>query len=107
MPVKGLGSYVWDEKGTKYLDFYGGHAVISIGHSHPYYISKIAEQLNAIAFYSNSILNPLQNELADLLGEISRCPDYQLFLCNSGAEANENALKMASFENGRKKNYRF
>ena len=102
-PVKGLGSYVWDEKGTKYLDFYGGHAVISIGHSHPHYISKITEQLNAIAFYSNSILNPLQNELADLLGEISGCNDYQLFLCNSGAEANENALKMASFENGRKK----
>jgi acetylornithine aminotransferase len=102
-PVKGLGSYVWDDKGTKYLDFYGGHAVISIGHSHPHYISKIAEQLNAIAFYSNSIQNPLQNELAELLGEISGCHDYHLFLCNSGAEANENALKMASFENGRKK----
>ncbi len=102
-PVKGLGSYVWDEKGTKYLDFYGGHAVISIGHSHPHYITKITEQLHALAFYSNSIVNPLQSQLADLLGELSGCQDYQLFLCNSGAEANENALKMASFENGRKK----
>jgi len=102
-PVKGLGSYVWDDKGDKYLDFYGGHAVISIGHSHPHYISKMTKQLNEIAFYSNSILNPLQNELADLLGKLSGCEDYQLFLCNSGAEANENALKMASFENGRKK----
>jgi acetylornithine aminotransferase len=102
-PVKGLGSYVWDDKGEKYLDFYGGHAVISIGHAHPHYISKITNQLNEIAFYSNSILNPLQNELADLLGKLSGCEDYQLFLCNSGAEANENALKMASFENGRKK----
>ncbi|MEY3321124.1 MAG: hypothetical protein RLZZ417_707 [Bacteroidota bacterium] len=102
-PVKGLGSYVWDDKGEKYLDFYGGHAVISIGHSHPHYISKITNQLNEIAFYSNSILNPLQNELADLLGKLSGCEDYHLFLCNSGAEANENALKMASFENGRKK----
>lgn len=102
-PVKGLGSYVWDEKGTKYLDFYGGHAVISIGHSHPHYITKITGQLHALAFYSNSIVNPLQSQLADLLGELSGCQDYQLFLCNSGAEANENALKMASFENGRKK----
>ena len=102
-PVKGLGSYVWDEKGTKYLDFYGGHAVISIGHSHPHYITKITEQLHALAFYSNSIVNPLQSQLADLLGALSGCQDYQLFLCNSGAEANENALKMASFENGRKK----
>lgn len=102
-PVKGMGSYVWDEKGTKYLDFYGGHAVISIGHSHPHYITKITGQLHALAFYSNSIVNPLQSQLADLLGELSGCQDYQLFLCNSGAEANENALKMASFENGRKK----
>jgi acetylornithine aminotransferase len=102
-PVKGLGAYLWDDKGTKYLDFYGGHAVISIGHSHPHYVAKITEQLHALAFYSNAVINPLQSQLADLLGEMSGCQDYQLFLCNSGAEANENALKMASFENGRKK----
>lgn len=102
-PVKAQGSYLWDDKGNKYLDFYGGHAVISIGHSHPYYISKISEQLSQIGFYSNSVKMPLQNELAEKLGKLSGYTDYQLFLCNSGAEANENALKLASFVTGRKK----
>lgn len=102
-PVKGEGNYVYDKQGTKYLDFYGGHAVISIGHSHPHYIKKISEQVSQLGFYSNSIINSLQQELADKLGELSNCNDYQLFLCNSGAEANENALKVASFYNGRKK----
>ena len=102
-PVKAEGCYVWDSEGKKYLDLYGGHAVISIGHSHPHYIKKITNQLSDIGFYSNSVQNPLQQELADKLGELSGCPDYQLFLCNSGAEANENAIKLASFVTGRKK----
>jgi len=97
------GSTVWDENGTEYLDLYGGHAVISIGHTHPHYVKRITEQLAKIGFYSNSVEMPLQRELAGLLGEISGKADYQLFLCNSGAEANENALKLASFHNGRKK----
>lgn len=102
-PVKAQGCYVWDDKGRKYLDLYGGHAVISIGHSHPNYVQKIASQVNEIGFYSNSVQNPLQHELAQKLGKISGCDDYQLFLCNSGAEANENALKLASFITGKKK----
>lgn len=102
-PVKGKGAYVYDENGTEYLDFYGGHAVISVGHSHPVYVEKITAQLNKIAFYSNSIINNLQQELADKLGELSGYNDHQLFLCNSGAEAVENALKMASFHNGKTK----
>ena len=101
--VKASGSYVWDDKGDKYLDMYGGHAVISIGHTHPHWVKKIEEQLKQIAFYSNSIKIPVQQQLADKLGKVSGKNDYQLFLCNSGAEANENALKLASFFNGRKK----
>lgn len=101
--VKAKGSYVWDDKGDQYLDLYGGHAVISIGHTHPHWVKRIEEQLKKIAFYSNSIKIPLQQELAKKLGEVSGKEDYQLFLCNSGAEANENALKLASFYNGRKK----
>ena len=101
--VKARGSYVWDDKGTEYLDMYGGHAVISIGHTNPHWVKKIEDQLEKIAFYSNSIKIPLQQELADKLGKVSGKNDYQLFLCNSGAEANENALKLASFHNGRKK----
>jgi len=101
--VKARGSYVWDEKGIEYLDMYGGHAVISIGHTHPYWVKKIEEQLEQIAFYSNSVKIPIQQKLADKLGEVSGKKNYQLFLCNSGAEANENALKLASFYNGRKK----
>ena len=100
---KAMGSYVWDDKGEKYLDLYGGHAVISIGHTHPHYIKRIEDQLHKVGFYSNSIKIPLQVELAEKLGKISGKEDYQLFLCNSGAEANENALKLASFYNGRKK----
>ena len=99
--TKGKGCKVWDDKGQEYLDLYGGHAVISIGHSHPHYISKVTEQLNKIGFYSNSVINKLQVELAERLGKISGYDDYQLFLINSGAEANENALKLASFTNGR------
>ena len=102
-PVKAKGSWLWDSNNEKYLDLYGGHAVISIGHSHTHYVQKITEQLQNIAFYSNSVINPLQEELAQKLGEISGYTDYNLFLCNSGAEANENALKLASFYNGRKK----
>jgi len=102
-PVKGKGAYIWDKEGKKYLDLYGGHAVISIGHSHPYYVIKLSKQLKEIGFYSNSIINPLQHELCEKLGNMSRYPDYQLFLCNSGAEANENAIKLASFVTGRKK----
>lgn len=102
-PVKAQGSYLWGQNNKKYLDLYGGHAVISIGHSHPHYVQKITEQLNKIAFYSNSVQNPLQEELAFKLGELSGYNDYSLFLSNSGAEANENALKLASFHNGRKK----
>ncbi|MBC7947180.1 MAG: aspartate aminotransferase family protein [Chitinophagaceae bacterium] len=101
--VKAKGSYVWDDKGEQYLDLYGGHAVISIGHTHPHWVQRIQDQLEKIAFYSNSIHIPLQQQLADKLGKISGKIDYQLFLCNSGAEANENALKLASFHNGRKK----
>jgi len=99
--TKGKGCKVWDDKGQEYLDLYGGHAVISIGHSHPHYISKVTEQLNKIGFYSNSVVNKLQVELAERMGRISGYDDYQLFLINSGAEANENALKLASFTNGR------
>ncbi len=101
--VKAKGSYVWDDKGDQYLDLYGGHAVISIGHTHPHWVQRIEDQLEKIAFYSNSIKIPLQQQLSDKLGKISDKKDYQLFLCNSGAEANENALKLASFHNGRKK----
>lgn len=102
-PVRGLGNYVYDAGGKQYLDFYGGHAVISIGHSHPHYIRTVGDQLQKLAFYSNSILNPLQVELAQKLGDLSGCGAYELFLCNSGAEANENALKLASFHTGRSK----
>ena len=98
--VKGQGCKVWDENGQEYLDLYGGHAVISIGHSHPHYIEKVTEQMNKIGFYSNSVINKLQVELAERLGKISGYDDYQLFLINSGAEANENALKLASFKTG-------
>lgn len=101
--VKAKGSYVWDDKGEQYLDLYGGHAVISIGHTHSHWVKRIEEQLEKIAFYSNSVRIPLQQQLADKLGRISGKENYQLFLCNSGAEANENALKLASFHNGRKK----
>lgn len=100
-PVSGKDVKVYDEKGTEYLDLYGGHAVISIGHSHPKYVEGITKQLNKIGFYSNAIQNPLQVELAEKLGKLSGCDDYNLFLCNSGAEANENALKIASFVTGK------
>jgi acetylornithine/N-succinyldiaminopimelate aminotransferase len=102
-PVKALGSVLWDKNGVEYLDLYGGHAVISIGHTHPHYVKLITDQLNKIGFYSNSVQISLQQELADKLGALSGHDDYQLFLCNSGAEANENALKLASFHNGKKK----
>ena len=101
--TKASGSRVWDEKGQEYLDMYGGHAVISIGHTNPHWVKRIEDQLHAIAFYSNSVILPIQTQLADLLNEVSEKKDYQLFLCNSGAEANENALKLASFHTGRKK----
>ena len=101
--TKARGSYLWDDQGEQYLDLYGGHAVISIGHNHPHWVTRIEDQLEKIAFYSNSIKIPLQQELAEKLGKISGKADYQLFLCNSGAEANENAFKLASFHNGRKK----
>ncbi len=101
--TKAKGSTVWDDKGQAYLDLYGGHAVISIGHTHPHYVQRLTEQLNRIGFYSNSVKIPQQQELAAKLGELSGKTDYQLFLCNSGAEANENALKLASFHNGREK----
>lgn len=101
--VRAQGSKVWDENGTEYLDMYGGHAVISIGHTHPNYVKRITDQLSQIGFYSNSVKIPLQEELAIKLGKVSGKEDYQLFLCNSGAEANENALKLASFYNQRKK----
>jgi acetylornithine/N-succinyldiaminopimelate aminotransferase len=101
--VKGVGSLVYDDKGTEYLDLYGGHAVISIGHTNPRYVKRLEDQLHQIGFYSNSIEIPLQKELAEKLGQVSGKMDYQLFLCNSGAEANENALKLASFHNGKKK----
>lgn len=102
-PVKAQGSFLWDDKGEQYLDFYGGHAVISIGHNHPHYQNKLKEQLDKISFYSNSVQNELQTELAEKLGRLSGLENYSLFLCNSGAEANENALKLASFHNGRNK----
>ena len=102
-PVKAKGSYVWDKNNVKYLDLYGGHAVISIGHSHPHYVEMLTKQLSEIGFYSNSVKIGLQEELAEKLGRISGYPDYQLFLCNSGAEANENAMKLASFHTGKKK----
>jgi acetylornithine aminotransferase len=101
--TKAQGSYVWDESGLQYLDMYGGHAVISIGHTHPHWVHRIEEQLHKIAFYSNSIKIPIQQQLAEKLGKVSGKEDYQLFLCNSGAEANENALKLASFQNKKKK----
>jgi acetylornithine aminotransferase len=101
--TKAKGSYVWDENGEQYLDLYGGHAVISIGHTHPHWVKRIKDQLDLIAFYSNSIRIPLQQQLAEKLGKMSGKEEYQLFLCNSGAEANENALKLASFHTGRKK----
>ena len=100
---KAEGSYVWDDKGQKYLDLYGGHAVISIGHTHPHYVKRLEDQLLKVGFYSNSVKIPLQVELAEKLGKVSGKEDYQLFMCSSGAEANENALKLASFYNGRKK----
>ena len=102
-PVKASGAYLWDKNGVEYLDFYGGHAVISIGHTHPHYVEMISEQLSKIGFYSNAVVNSLQVELAEKLGELSGYPDYELFLCNSGAEANENALKLASFTTGRER----
>lgn len=101
--TKAKGSYVWDEKGTEYLDMYGGHAVISIGHTHPYWVSAIETQLHQIAFYSNSVIIPIQTQLAEKIGTVSGKENFQLFLCNSGAEANENALKLASFVTARKK----
>ena len=102
-PVSGKGVYVYDDKGTEYLDLYGGHAVISVGHSHPKYVEAITEQVSKLGFYSNAIQNPLQNKLADKLEKLSGCKDYELFLCSSGAEANENALKLASFKTGKKR----
>lgn len=101
-PVKAQGSRIWDDQGREYLDLYGGHAVISIGHGHPHFNQRIKEQLDKITFYSNSVQIPLQKELATKLGDLSGYPDYDLFLCNSGAEANENALKLASFATGKR-----
>jgi len=102
-PVKASGSWLWDSEGKKYLDLYGGHAVISIGHSHPHFVEALKSQLDKISFYSNSVKNSLQERLAEKLGQLSGYPNHQLFLCNSGAEANENALKLASFVTRRKK----
>lgn len=102
-PVKGKGSYVYDKEGKEYLDLYGGHAVISIGHAHPHYVQAVSEQVATLGFYSNSVENSLQGRLAELLGKVSGYADYSLFLCNSGAEANENALKLASFHTGKSK----
>ncbi len=102
-PVKAEDCTVWDEEGKEYLDLYGGHAVISIGHSHPHYVHKLKSQLDNIGFYSNAVQNSLQKELADKLGALSGCDEYELFLCSSGAEANENALKLASFHNGKQR----
>lgn len=101
--VKGKGCHVWDDKGQEYLDLYGGHAVISIGHCHPHYVDMLTKQLNTLGFYSNSVINTLQSQLAERLGQVCGYPDYQLLLINSGAEANENALKLASFHTGRKR----
>lgn len=100
-PVKAQGAKLWDDQGQEYLDLYGGHAVISIGHTHPHFVKRIEDQLNKIAFYSNSVQIPIQKEYAEKLGNISGYPEYSLFLCNSGAEANENAIKLASFETGK------
>ncbi|WP_298351446.1 aminotransferase class III-fold pyridoxal phosphate-dependent enzyme [uncultured Dokdonia sp.] len=100
-PVKAEGCYVYDQSGQEYLDLYGGHAVISIGHGHPHYIEKLKTQMDAIGFYSNAVQNPLQLEVAQKLGALSGCEDYDLFFCNSGAEANENGLKLASFDTGK------
>src|ERR1700734_3395086 len=105
--VKAKGSYVWDQEGQQYLDLYGGHAVISIGHTHPHYVKRLEDQLHQIGFYSNSVEIPIQKQLAEKLGHVSGKEDYQLFLCNSGAEANENALKLASFYNGNRKEMAF
>ena len=102
-PVKATGSWLWDSEGKKYLDLYGGHAVISIGHNHPHFVEALKSQLDKISFYSNSVKNSMQEKLAEKLGELSGYPNHQFFLCNSGAEANENALKLASFITGRKK----
>lgn len=102
-PVRGAGAYVYDQNGTEYLDLYGGHAVISVGHAHPEYVKAITQQVQKIGFYSNSVKNTLQDELAEKLGQISGCEEYNLFLCNSGAEANENALKLASFYTGKRR----
>ena len=102
-PMKAQGAYLWDKQGVEYLDFYGGHAVISIGHTHPHYVEKITDQLSKIGFYSNAVINNLQVELAEKLGPLTGYPDYELFLCNSGAEANENAVKLASFTTGRER----
>ena len=99
--VKGKGCHVWDEQGQEYLDLYGGHAVISIGHAHPHYVEMISNQVATLGFYSNSVINKIQQQVAERLGRISGYEDYSLFLINSGAEANENALKLASFHNGR------
>ena len=101
--VKGENCYVWDDKGNKYLDLYGGHAVIAVGHTHPHYVAEVTKQLNLLGFYSNSVINTLQTDLANKLSEQCGYPDYNLFLINSGAEANENAMKLASFHNQRKK----
>ena len=101
--VKGEGAYVWDKTGKKYLDLYGGHGVISIGHNHSHWKSNISKQLDALSFYSNAVKNPLQETLAKKLAEQSGYRNYDLFMCNSGAEANENAIKLASFHTGRKK----
>ena len=102
-PAKADGLYLWDQEGNRYLDFYGGHAVISIGHGHPHYKKRIKDQLDKIGFYSNSVINPVQQALAKKLGELSGYEEYKLFLCNSGAEANENALKLASFHNEKRR----
>ncbi len=102
-PVKGKGSYVYDKEDREYLDLYGGHAVISIGHAHPHYVKAVSEQVGRLGFYSNSVKNSLQGRLAKLLGRVSGYEDYSLFLCNSGAEANENAMKLASFHTGKSK----
>lgn len=99
--VKGKGCHVWDKEGNEYLDLYGGHAVISVGHSHPTYVKAISDQVSKLGFYSNSVINSLQQTLADKLGKASGYDEYSLFLINSGAEANENALKLASFHNGK------
>jgi len=102
-PIQGNGVYVYDQDGQSYLDLYGGHGVISIGHTHPHFVEKLTEQLGHLGYYSNAVQNPLQMELAEKLRNLSGCPNYQLFLCNSGAEANENALKTASFHTGKKR----